>query len=281
MNIENKKQAATILLAVAFGLAAAYLTGMYVKNSVETQTRKLSEDYKKKNDVVINEMSKMNKNMAQLVKKQKQLEQQQKNMPRQKIVQQAPQEKKVSQTNFSLRTPPGKRAVTILIDSLSAVGGLVGPGDFVDIIGKLQVPDSEESQSRKREIISVLMQGIQVLAVGTNFNPLVGDLQVYQSQQNARALNITLAVDSKEAGLLAFVQSNGNLQLSLRPPREKQTTTVTVASWDTLSDYVLDKQGTELLVPTKTTSLEKLDDKGNDISEVKPFIQIFKSGQQL
>ncbi len=289
MNIENKKQFATLLLAVALGLAAAYLTGMYVKNSVEMQTQSLAEEYKQRNDAVINEVALVKKSLDQMAQKQKRLEQMAAQIPQQLAAQQQAQQQQqqvqqqqeeISKTNFSLRTPIGKRAVTLMIDSLSAVGGLIGPGDFVDIIGKLQVPDSEKSNAEKKEVISVLMQNVQVLAVGVNFTPLSGNVQTYDLQQKTRSLNITLAVDPNEAGLLAFAQANGRLQLSLRAPKENRTSILKVASWDTLSDYVLDRQGTELLVPTKVTNLEEVEEEENQ-GEVKPFIQIFKQGREL
>ena len=49
MNIENKKQIATILLAVGLGLVAAFLTSQYVKTSIEEQTRALAKEYEKQN----------------------------------------------------------------------------------------------------------------------------------------------------------------------------------------------------------------------------------------
>jgi len=56
MNLENKKQLATILLAVGLGLIASFLTSEYVKNNVKQQTRDLAQDYQKKNSVLIHEI---------------------------------------------------------------------------------------------------------------------------------------------------------------------------------------------------------------------------------
>src|SRR5208283_1357158 len=45
-----------------------------------------------------------------------------------------------SNRSLPLKTPAGKRAVTVMIDSLEAVGGLLNAGDFVDVIAELNVP---------------------------------------------------------------------------------------------------------------------------------------------
>ena len=97
----------------------------------------------------------------------------------------------IQQTVFSLRTPPGKRAITMEIKSLSAVGGLVHPGDFVDILARLAVPEDDDPLNKtKDEIISVLFQNIQVLAVGINYDP-VGTVPTYALQQEAKTLHVT------------------------------------------------------------------------------------------
>jgi len=284
LNLENKKQIATILLAVGLGLVAAVLTGQYVQTSIENQTKTLAKDYQKKNAILVQELEKIKsefkkvaQNQAALAKKVKE---------RRVIVQQAPA--KVSgpapQAAFSLRTPPGKRAITILIDSLSAVGGLIASGDIVDIIAEMEMPDLNDTDAKRVKVTTMLFQNIEVLAVGTKFTPSAQNSE-YQAQQVARNLNVTLAVSPEEAGLLTFAQANGKLKLSLRSPTERGKHILQVASWDTLSDYVLEQQGTELVVPKGRAKIKEVDGKPkktkSSSSEVKPFIQIFKGGQEL
>jgi Flp pilus assembly protein CpaB len=167
------------------------------------------------------------------------------------------------------------------IDSLSAVGGLVNPGDFVDVIAHLNVPDEAGFEKKDKEIekvITVLFQNIQVLAVGTNYDP-IGAIPPYEAQKNLKTLNVTFAVSPEEAGLLTFAQANGSLQLTLRSPAETQDRVLQqVASWDVLSDFVLERQGTELLVPKKPKIKEE---QPEEVEELKPFIQIFRGGKEL
>jgi len=156
----------------------------------------------------------------------------------------------VQKKAFSLRTPPGKRALTIKINSLAAVGGLVNAGDFVDIIAHLTIPaESGLKKKSSEEVTTILFQNIQVLAVGTNFDP-IGEAPEYSAQQQAKTLNVTLALSPEEAGLLTFAEINGKLQLTLRSPAETEDQILQeVASWDALADFVLEHQGTELRIP--------------------------------
>lgn len=272
MNIENKKQVATILLAIGLGLVATFLTSQYVTRSVTQQTQILAADYKNQTGALLNELELLKNEYRKLAAQQASLAK----APEPQKPKEPPEQEAV----FSVRTPPGKRALTVLIDSLSAVGGLIRAGDFIDIIAQLNVPNPNSPGTQ--QVTTVLFQNIQVLAIGTRFSPAV-DASIYATQQNSRSLYITLALDPEEAGLLVFAQSNGRLQLSLRSPNEKDTKILQVASWDALSDFVLERQGTELLVPKSRASIEVIEG-GQKIpsdKEVKPFIQIFKAGQQL
>jgi len=232
MNLENKKQVATIVLALLLGGVAAWLTGVYIQQRLEAQTQSIAQEYK----VAID------KNRAQLQQELRQRDQAL-NQRIQTIMQQyedrlaeqqqkmvrtptLPPQKIEDSTIFSTITPSGKRALTIKIDSLSAVGGLINPGDFVDILAHLRIPRYEDedgtASSSTKETTTILFQNIQVLAVQANFKP-VGNALVYQQQQQSGHLNITLSVEPQEASLLTFAQSHGRLQLALRSPTEQAT----------------------------------------------------------
>jgi len=280
MNFENKKQIIIILVAIGLGGVAAILMGEYIKSSVNDQTKMIAREFKKADTGVIGELEKMRgalikleSRQANLVKQQQVLEEKAKTFSTRPQMAQNDQNEG---TIFSYVTPPGKRAITIKIDPLSAVGGLISPGDMVDVIATLQIPKSSVKKEKK-DVTSVLFQNLQVLAVGANFKAR-GNTKIYQENKSARSLNVTLAVGPDEAGLITFAQANGKLQLALRSPSERGIRVLQVASWDTLSDYVLDRQGTELNVPKKKISAKATD---NDDEEVEPFVQIFRGGREL
>ncbi len=177
----------------------------------------------------------------------------------------------VSKSTLSLMTPSGRRAYTVMIDSLSAVGGMISPGDFVDIIADVQMPDP--SEGGMKEISSIVFQNIQILAVDTNLKAS----GQYDQQSKARSLKMTFALTPEEAGLMSFLQKHGQMQLLLRAPAEDEIELVEVASWRALADYVAEKQGTELVIPRTKASIEPISTRTTE--EVKPFIQIFEGGQ--
>ena len=266
MNIENKKQIAIIILAVGLGLVAAVLTGNHIQSSIKEETVRLSQEYQeKKIKPLMSEIDSLRKDM-------KKLEAQQATAAL-RVSAPKTEEPVVPKSSLALRTPAGKRAYTVNIDSLSAVGGLINPGDYVDIIGHLNMPDPVTN--KVENITSLIFQNVLILAVGTNLQAPGG----YEQQQASRALNITLALTPEETGLMAFIQKNGNMQLVLRAPAETETQMLQAATWSALADYVFEKQGTELVIPREKAVIEPMKDGGKE--EVKPFIQIFRGGREL
>ena len=267
MNIENKKQVAIIALAIGLGLVAAVLTGNYIQSSIKEETVRLSQEYQeKKIKPLMTEIDSLRKDMKKLEAQQATVAQ------RATAAGKFESAPAVPKSSLALRTPAGKRAYTVNIDSLSAVGGLINPGDYVDIIGRLDMPDP--TTSKKEQITSLIFQNVLILAVGTNLQAPGG----YEKQQSARALNVTLALSPEESGLMSFIEKNGKVQLILRAPAETETQMLQAATWSSLADYVFEKQGTELVIPREKAVIEPVKD---NKEEVKPFIQIFRGGREL
>src|SRR3989338_2051188 len=284
MNIENKKQIATILLAVGLGRAATFLTSQYVQNNIAQQTKLLAKEYTQQTAALQKEVEINKRQVETLLQKQEMLARQVQSQPKVVVQGDKGQQQLVSQEAFSIVMPPGKRAVTIQVDTLSAVGGLISPGDFVDVIASLRVPEEINAEKAKtKEVITVLFQNLQVLAVGVLFKP-AGGTELYENRQKSKSVNVTLAVSPEEAALLTFAETNGKLQLSLRSPAEQDRQLLQVASWDTLADYILDKQGTDLRVPTESPEeplapAQKSEEKKERTP--KSNIQIFRAGKEL
>lgn len=268
MNLENKKQLAIIVLAVGLGLVAAVLTGSHIQTSVQGETKKITDEFEtKKVKPLMQEIAAMQKEMKQLAAMQAQVSKGGGDL-KGGTGGEAPAAPKSS---LALRTPAGKRAYTVLIDSLSAVGGLVNPGDYVDVLAHLEIPDPVSKTSEK--ISSIIFQNIQLLAVGTNLQAPGG----YEEQQRARALNITFALTPEEASLMSFIERNGKMQLILRAPAETEVEVLQPATWSSLADYVFEKQGTELVIPRERAVIQPVSSGRKE--EVQPFIPIYKGGK--
>jgi len=272
--LENKKQLFIIIGAVAAGIVAVVLMSNYVNNSIKEQTAALEAKYDAKQKEIVYQMQqRSDQQMAALAQQmQRDKEEQNAAMQRQMAAIQAAQRvqaveaKKVRKPSLALKTPVGKRAVTVMIDSLAAVGGLLNAGDFVDVIAQLNVPAEGMD---KKTVTAMIFQHLQVLAINTNEND-PGD---YDDQQAAGSLKVTFAVDPQEAGLLTFANKNGNLELALRSPEESKRLMVKASTWKTLADYVLKNQGLNIENPDGGATDKAI--------ESKPNIQIFRGGKEL
>ena len=114
---------------------------------------------------------------------------------------------------LSTMTPKGKRAVTVGVDALTGVGGFVRPGDIVDILWTLAVP--QPGQQTGEPVTVVLFQGVPVLAVGRE---MVG--YPASTTEAANEYTVTLALSPQETSFLLFAREQGRIQLSLRPHLE-------------------------------------------------------------
>jgi pilus assembly protein CpaB len=289
MPLENKKQLFIIVGAVAAGIVAVVLTSNYVKTSIQNQTAALAEQYDAKQKELVSQIQqRSDQQMSALAQELQRVKAEQASAMQKQMaaLQQAQQEqarmrvpqafsgKRPNQGSLALKVPQGKRAVTVTINSLAAVGGLINAGDFVDVIAQLRVPSKGSSSAplgelNMKTVTAMIFQGLQVLAVNTN----IVEQGSYEDQQASAFLKITFAVDPQEAGLLAFADKNGTLELALRSPDESNHPKVKASTWKTLADYVLKNQGTNIQNP----------DNGNEIKVegVKTNIQIFRRGQEL
>ncbi|UJR85295.1 Flp pilus assembly protein CpaB [Sandaracinus amylolyticus] len=121
--------------------------------------------------------------------------------------------------------PSGQRAVTIMARPTSTFGGLLRPGDRVDVlltVGSRELPDTW------RQV--VVLENILVLAVGQEFEvrdaveaPTTGGSRGdTRDVRFGRATNITLQVTVEQGALLTIARQRGGLSLLLRNPNDIQ-----------------------------------------------------------
>ena len=147
--------------------------------------------------------------------------------------------------SLSGNTPAGKRAISISVDSLSSVSGMIRTGDYVDVIATLQVPSQgADGQMTTQPAVVPLFQNVLVLAVGQNTGFSGSAKSRYGEENKDVSMGglITLALGPKEANLIAFVQEQGKMRLTLRSPADANVEPITPASWDTLFQYIMPQQ---------------------------------------
>ncbi|MFH1413921.1 MAG: Flp pilus assembly protein CpaB [Candidatus Omnitrophota bacterium] len=138
-------------------------------------------------------------------------------------------------------TPVGKRAVSIAVDDISALGGLIKPGDYVDVIVIIPMPGATmDGKQALQATVLPLFQNILVLAVGRDLG-IPQPVSRYGKEEKVLEQNrlINLALTPEEASLLTFVQEQGKMRLVLRSPADAQIEQISPASWDALLRYAL------------------------------------------
>ncbi|MDX9870870.1 MAG: Flp pilus assembly protein CpaB [Clostridia bacterium] len=106
--------------------------------------------------------------------------------------------------------PQGKRALTIAVDTISGIAGLIKPGDEVDVVAVIDLPDPGSSRDLPFSLIA--LQDIRVLAVGSQMK------DTHKSSAPLEYSNITLAVTAEEARPLTLAAERGSIRLMLRSP---------------------------------------------------------------
>jgi pilus assembly protein CpaB len=149
-----------------------------------------------------------------------------------------------TQAGLASATPIGKRAITISVDNIASVAGMIKPGDYVDVVAMVSVPvQTAEGKQAAQEAVVPLFQNVLVLAVGQETGEAVRESGRYQKEERQEASPlITLALSPQEANILAFVQEQGKLRLMLRSPADSKIEEVQPAGWDALFRYIMPRQ---------------------------------------
>jgi pilus assembly protein CpaB len=151
----------------------------------------------------------------------------------------------VAKTGDSLSyvIPEGKRAISIQVSEVVSSGGLVLPGDYVDVIGVFDVTfgTGDQQTTVDKYFSRIILQNIEVLAVAQTVVDTVPAAGVSgettptdagsTSEQRVRnteaapepkASTVTLSATPQEAQLLFLAEENGVLRLAVRPYGDSQ-----------------------------------------------------------
>ncbi len=105
---------------------------------------------------------------------------------------------------------PNARAMAIKVDAVSAVGGFVTPGDYVDVL--LTRGDAETLMT------DTILRNIRVVAVDQSDDELLEKPDV--------AATVTVEVSAEEGQVIALAQRAGTLSLALRTPDSTDATPI-------------------------------------------------------
>ncbi len=114
-------------------------------------------------------------------------------------------------SSLAALVPPDRFAVSIAVNDVISTGGLLAPGDHVDVLG---VASKEAGGAAQ-----IVLRNVPVLAVaGTLLGADAQKLTAKGGSDNPRSLNatVTLAVTIEEAQRLVQMDEIGKLRLALR-----------------------------------------------------------------
>jgi pilus assembly protein CpaB len=118
-----------------------------------------------------------------------------------------------------VQVPAGMRAVSIQIDQVKGVSGLLHPGDHVDV---MSIPPRGQGDPQAY----TFLRDVVVLAVGADYtNPqsaaVANAPPGAPTPPPAPAATVTLSVTPEQADILAAADLNSTVRLALRPPHER------------------------------------------------------------
>ncbi|MFC1646404.1 Flp pilus assembly protein CpaB [Candidatus Omnitrophota bacterium] len=143
------------------------------------------------------------------------------------------------QDSLAVRLPQGKRAFTIDITPLMAVGGDIKAGDYIDIIGSFPYTQNIDGKPVTENVSVTLFQKITVMGKKT-----VGDKSRF-----------TLALTPQESAILSYAINQGALRFILRQPLDTAIESVPPIEANALWQYILSTLGQHLLQTQKKQEL--------------------------
>ncbi len=109
---------------------------------------------------------------------------------------------------FSARVEAGRRAITVPVDEINSISGLLEPGDLIDLIVTVS--------QRDKKFTFPLLQSVRVMATGQRSadDPKSGERRQYST--------VTLDATPKQAQNVIVAREAGKITALLRNPNDKQ-----------------------------------------------------------
>ena len=148
----------------------------------------------------------------------------------------------VTGDSLSYVIPDGRRAMAVDVNEVVAVGGLVLPGDYVDVMATFDVTfrDGEDEKTEDKYFTRLILQNIEVLAVAqtvVDAPPEAGTAtssggeataagsettdgqraRNTEAEPEPKANTVTLSMTPQEAQLIFLAEQNGVIRMAVRP----------------------------------------------------------------
>ncbi|MDI6858748.1 MAG: Flp pilus assembly protein CpaB [Dehalococcoidia bacterium] len=134
--------------------------------------------------------------------------------------------------------PSGMRAISIKADQVLSAGGLVLPGDYVDILAVFNVED-QKGEEREAYLVRTILQNVEVLAVAQTIADVPPEedtngaanasanqgqrARASEAEPDPEATTLTLLVQPEQAEWLFLAEANGTLRAIVRGFGDSET----------------------------------------------------------
>lgn len=125
---------------------------------------------------------------------------------------------------LSYTIPAGKRAFAVQASDLATAGGLILPGDYIDILAVYDIK-FEDDEEEEAYLVQTILQNIEVLAISQTVVDTVGGDAATTSNQRSRnteakpdpeASTYTLALTPEQVQQMFLAESNATIRFALR-----------------------------------------------------------------
>ncbi|MGQ0709918.1 MAG: Flp pilus assembly protein CpaB [Rhodoferax sp.] len=112
--------------------------------------------------------------------------------------------------SFSARVGVGHRAITVPVDEINSISGMLEPGDVIDLMATVD----QKTGMQTRKITFPLLQGVQILATGQRSvdDPHTGEKKSYST--------VTLDTTPEQAQQIIVARDVGKITALLRNPQD-------------------------------------------------------------
>jgi pilus assembly protein CpaB len=137
--------------------------------------------------------------------------------------------------SLAFSVPDGKRAISISADQVVSAGGLVLPGDYVDIMAVLNGKGADGSDIQNF-VVKTILQDVQVLAVAQKIADTGQDeTGKSDTKANPDATTLTLLVTPDQAQTIFLAELNGTLRAVVRGFGDDKTNSLNPVFQDELA----------------------------------------------
>ncbi len=133
-------------------------------------------------------------------------------------------------TGLAYTVPPGMRAVSVPLSEVAGAGGLIVPGDRVDVMvvtehrrvfGPTTTVEAQDNDQDREPTVVTVLQDILVLAVGQELADAVegvdaSTVRADDVDPQPKAVSVTLAVTPSESQVLFMASHDGPLGFAVR-----------------------------------------------------------------